>query len=229
MEALEEQIEWAKNDRDSLNKLISDYLPFIKSQVSRLQLPALEQEDAQSIAMLVFTSCIQQYRPGRGGFLAFAQTCIRNRLIDESRKQSRGGAVLSLSGEDALSAEDSASLQRYDKELERRELCAEIDEFSARLAPFGLTFAELSRVCPKHRKARVQCIEIARAIVEDSAMRSKLLQQQRLSQSELAEQFHISVKTIEKHRKYIAAVVLLLTGDYPGIQAFLPRWKEVDE
>jgi RNA polymerase sigma factor len=35
--------------------------------------------------------------------------------------------------------------------------------------------------------------------------------------------FNLSERTIEKHRRYIVSLTLILSGDYPGIQAFLPR------
>lgn len=228
MDALEQRIERAKEDKDELNSLIAEYLPFIKGQVNHIQNPFLEQEDAQSISMMVFTNCIMQYRIGAGGFLSFVRTCIRNRLIDEGRKTKNSPMIIPLHGDESyLSSENTASLQQYDKEQERQLLCNEIDELSSRLNPFGITFTELPLVCPKQCRAREQCLEIAAYIVGDKAVLHRLLQQRKLPQSELARQFNLSVKTIEKHRKYIVTLAILLTGDYPCIQAFLPQWKEV--
>jgi hypothetical protein len=47
-----------------------------------------------------------------------------------------------------------------------------------------------------------------------------------LAQAELAKEFGISPKTIEKYRKYIVTLSILLLGDYPGIKAYLPLYRE---
>ena len=52
-------------------------------------------------------------------------------------------------------------------------------------------------------------------------------EQKKLPQAQLASALFISPKTIEKHRKYIVTLIILLSGDYPGIRAFLPQYREV--
>ena len=230
---LGQRVAEAGRDEAALNRLIADYLPFIKKQVASLHLSSLEFEDAQSIAMMVFTNCILQYEAERGGFLSFARTCIRNRLIDEARKTGKTcAAAVPLRGEaegetEIDAAETSASLLQYDRDRERQRLCDEIDEFSERLSPFGIVFSDLPRICPKQKKARLQCMAVADYISRTAELRRRLLETCRLSQNELAEHFHLSVKTIEKHRKYIVTLAILRMGDYPCIQAFLPMAKEV--
>ncbi|WP_130863533.1 sigma-70 family RNA polymerase sigma factor [Bacilliculturomica massiliensis] len=230
-DSLEKRVEMARRDETALNRLIADYLPFIKKQAASLQLTSLEFEDAQSIAMIVFTNCVLQYEAGRGGFLSFARTCIRNRLIDEARKTAKNTVSLSFSANGGEMETDpvevSASLLQYDRDRERRQLCEEIDEFSERLSPFGIVFSDLPRICPKQKKARMLCVAVADYISRNADHRRKLMGTCRLAQNELAEHFHLSVKTIEKHRKYIVTLAVLRMGDYPCIQAFLPMAEEV--
>lgn len=229
MDVLENRIALAKQDRRELDQFIKDYLPFLKKQVSSLPSVPMEYEDMLSIAMLTFAGCVQQYQPEKGGFLGFAQTCIRNRLIDEGRKNARQSTHLIplYSEEQTLALAETASLQQYDRDQEREALCAEIDGLAACLQPFGVTFAELTKICPRQRRARQQCVAFASFVAQSPALHHKLLFQHRLPQKELAEAFGVSVKTIEKHRKYIIALTMLLLGDYPYICAFLPQDQEV--
>ena len=164
--------------------------------------------------------------------MAFAAACIRNRLIDESRKQTRytKKIVPLYPGEDdqtKTSAEDRASIDAYSRIQEQESLSDEIDAFSDRLTDYGISFKELPRICPKQSGARNQCIELGRFVAGNEEMRENLFRRRRLPQTELAKEFGLSEKTIEKHRRYIVTIVLLLTGDYPLIRAFLPQYKEV--
>ena len=59
----------AQQDRNRLNQLISDYLPFIKKQLSGLNGLRLEYDDMLSLAMLTFSGCVHQYSLEKGNFL----------------------------------------------------------------------------------------------------------------------------------------------------------------
>ena len=107
--------------------------------------------------------------------------------------------------------------------MERQGLAAEIRQFDQALGHCGVTFRELPRVCPTQRRARVRCLQLAACIAADDALRAGFQRTGRLPQGALAQRFGLSVKTVEKHRKYITALAVLLTGDYPGIRAFLPK------
>ena len=232
MDALIERINTAKNSNVELERLIADYMPFIKKTVNDTGDLRMEYDDRLSLAMLAFMNCVKQYDTGRGSFTAFTITCIRNRLIDESRKQARHtGKVISLTpeGEEDISGtiDEKASIDAYNQGLEKSSLSDEISVFSEQLSEYGVTFGELPAICPKHERARRQCISIGRFVAGNEEMRATLIRTRRLSQSSLAAQFGLSEKTIESHRKYIVTIVILLTGDYPFIRTFLPQYKEV--
>jgi RNA polymerase sigma factor len=227
-----ERIETAKKDNVELDRLISDYMPFIIKTVNDADNFGIDYDDRMSLALLSFMNCVKQYEPGKGNFVAFTAVCIRNRLIDEGRRQKKNsGKVIPLfSGEDdrtSETVEDRASIAAYNQEREQESLSGEIDAFSTQLYEFGISLTELPRICPKQERSRKQCIELGRFVSSDEGMRGTLLKYRRLSQSELARQFGVSEKTIEKHRKYIVTIVILLLGDYPLIRSFLPQYKEL--
>ncbi len=230
MNELEKTVAEAKKNVKALDSLINNYLPFIKKQVGTLINLGLPYEDMLSLAMLVFTNCVGQYTEGRGGFLSFVKTSIKNRIIDESRKEQRHlSKTIPLQIEDEISFESQISLQTYNRELERQSLSDEIDSLSLALTPYNITFGELTKICPKQGRARQLCLRLAEAVVNDKAMKAELLKNKRLTQNRLANCLNISPKTIEKHRKYIITLIILLMGDYPNIRAYLPQLREVDK
>ena len=240
MDAIIEKVERAKNDNNEMDFLISEYLPFIRKTAGEAVYAGMEYDDRLSVAMLTFMNCVRQYSVERGNFITYAAVCIRNRLIDESRKQTgySGKSVqidrplLTGDGDvtikNSIVETDRASIEAYSREREREDLSDEIDAFSKHLIEFGISFDDLSRLCPRRQKARNQCVSLARYILKNNEIRVKLFAFRRLAQSEIAHEFNISEKTVEKHRKYIVALVILLSGDYPFIRAFLPQYKEVD-
>lgn len=100
---------------------------------------------------------------------------------------------------------------------------------SLELADYGISFRELTKLCPRQHRSRNLCLFLAKEIVGEDTYKKQLIQSKKLPKTELAGRFQISGKTIEKYRKYIVTLVILLLGDYPGIKTFLPEYKEVDE
>lgn len=231
MDEMEIRLKEARADPREMERLISDYIPFIKKQIGGKDF-SLEYDDRLSLAMLAFVNCVRQYEEGRGSFLFFCASCIRNRLIDEGRRQMGYRAKVvplvteSEEGEHSASG-DAASLAAYDMEREKASLREEIEALRWKLREYGIAFEELPRICPKQERSRKQCLELAKKVVGTQDFRLTLQKQRRLVQAELAQIFCISPKTIEKHRKYIVTLSVLLMGDYPGIQAFLPQYREV--
>ena len=229
MNKLADRLAEARQDNEKMNKLIAEYMPFIKSEVYKTPVFEMDYDDRLSIAMCVFMNCVRQYREGRGAFLPFAAVCIKNRLIDEGRKFKRDRDRLAPldSEEDRAGIEEGASMQEYSKRQERDFFVDEIDRLENALSFFGITLGGLSGICPKQKRSRELCVRLACETIRTDRMKNSLMENKRLPQSELAKRFGISEKTVEKHRKYIVAIAVILSGDFPGISAFLPMAEEV--
>lgn len=222
----------AQQDRNKLNQLISDYLPFIKKQLSGLQGMRLEYGDMLSLSMLTFSGCVQQYTVEKGNFLAFCSICIRNRLLDESRKQVRyESRIVPLFDDNnenqSCVADGDTAIAVYNTQQEQLSLAQEIESFSTEVKKYGIDFDDLPRICPKQIRSRELCSKLAREIVSTPLLYCGFMTTHRIAQGELSTRFNISPKTIEKHRKYIVTLVVLMGGDFPYIQAFLPNSWEV--
>lgn len=228
-EILTRRLELAKGDNQELNRLIAEYLPFIKSETAKTPVFGLEFDDRLSIALLVFMNCARNYEHSRGAFLPFAATCIRNRLIDEGKKHQRQQKNIIHLHPEEKPIETDRSVAVYHAEQEREMLAEEIDRLGEQLRAFGIAFGDLSEIGPKQKRSRGLCVQLARETVADRQLKAMLLEKKRLSVSQLAARFKISQKTVEKHRKYIVTIAVILSGDYPGIQAFLPEEGEVKQ
>ena len=95
-DSIVQRVYMAKDDMIAADALITDYLPFIKAQVSKLVKSSkdINQEDELSIGMIAFHEAINGYSKTRGNFLSYASLLIRNRIIDYWRKNKRHGEVI---------------------------------------------------------------------------------------------------------------------------------------
>lgn len=228
---LGQRVVQAKESKEKLEAVLNDYIPFIKKQICGYEHKGMEYSDLLSLAMLTFTIAIKTYEESKGNFLSYASTCIRNRIIDELRKEARYHTrLVTIGNNDELSnqIEIQTSILEYQKKREREVLLEEIKSFSQELLEYHIAMTELASICPKQKRARSQCIKIAKEVVGDEEMRESFKQHHKLQQKELSKRFKISVKTIEKHRRYIVSVILLLLGNYPAMQTFLPTFQEVN-
>ena len=230
MEEIIEKIKAAKNSRDALNDLTLEYLPFLKKEILRNDSTGLGYDEKLSIAMLVFVNCVKQYDNDRGNFISFLSYSIRYRLIDQMRTQNRKPKIIylhdnfnedSTDGDEDDPIENQASMQKYRKDEEEKLLKEEIESYNEELAKHSLSFGTLAKNCPRQKRSRELCITIASTIVNDSGMREKYEKTGLLPQSEAALKSCVSVKTIEKYRRYLVALMILMLGDYPAITGFI--------
>jgi RNA polymerase sigma factor len=213
-----------------LNELIESYKPFIAKTVSSVCRRYIhESDDEFSIGLIAFDEAIHKYSPEKGSsLLSFAEIIIKRRVIDYIRQQARHNNV-SFDGnrgkdDEQTSAsllEDRLSLEEFVKKSEEELRREEILHVSALLKEYGLTFAEVADQSPKHADARRNAMEIASALVSDKELSSYLKEKKRLPIKQLEGSAAVSRKTIERNRKYIIAVSLILLGDYVFLQEYI--------
>ncbi|KAF0197039.1 MAG: RNA polymerase sigma factor [Bacillota bacterium] len=187
-------------------------------------------DDEYSIALLALNEAIDAFDITKGAsFQTFAGTVIQRRLIDLMRKRARirelprSSLITSTTGEEYedIPAEVNAAEQRHRDVLLVEERRLEIEALSVELAQFGLSFADLPSQTPKHTDARATAISLAAALVADGALWEDCLRKKLLPVAALCERKMLSRKTVERHRKYIVAVALVLGGDYPMLRHYV--------
>ena len=223
------QVRAAKTDQEAADALIRQYMGFIRSETVKFIHAAPEDghEDELSVAMLAFYEAVLAYEKDRGAFLPYAARAIKNRLIDHYRREKRHGNVISLhvpaGDEDDRELADTIPDQKdqlADRE-ERRASAREIREFGEKLAQFGLTFSDVADNCPRQERTFAACrraLEFARSAPE---LLRRVEDTGKLPMNELAAGSGVERKTLERHRKYLAAILLAFTNGYEIIRGHL--------
>ena len=189
----------ARSNSEEADRLVRDYLPFIKAETAKfLHRPPVEgQDDELSIAMFAFYEAVLNYDKARGTVLAFASRGIRNRLIDHYRKESRHGKVISFDQPDSKD-EDRTLLDT----LESGE--SNVEEGQIRMD-----------------RTLEACYQALACAKENPWLLERFLATRKLPIQDLTELSRVSRKTLERHRKYIAALFLAYTNGYEIIRGHL--------
>lgn len=219
-------------DDEARNQLLESYVPFVlkvASQSSRRYIDRTK-DDEYSVALLAMNEAIDRFDAERKtNFLGFAETIIRRRLIDYFRSQKSQSKAVPWTEFDVTDDEDNVinyvevrtSMEAHEKVQERAERQQEIAEFSRHLAEFGLSFSELVELSPKHADARENAFDVAKVVAADEGLRRYVFERKALPLKILENRVGVSRKTMERQRKYILAVVILLTGDYRHLQSYI--------
>lgn len=218
-------------DEEVLNDLLHSYKPFMKKTASFVCKRYInEQDDEFSIAISAFYEAVQYFDSSKNAsFLTFAHLLIRRKLIDYIRKEARRKEF--ALGQDSngyedeedvfTSLESSHSFEQFTAEQQSVERRTQIMAYEELLKPFGLTFQELANVSPSHEDTRQTAIQIAQIIVDSDDFYETFLIKKRLPIKELEDLVSVSRKTIERQRKYIIAIVILLKSDLHYLKEYL--------
>ena len=226
---LEERVLMAKTDHSIADELIKEYQKFILSCAHKSAGRFItKQDDEMSIALMAFHEAIQKYDTSRGSFLHFSGLIIKNRLIDQSRKDTKNANSVSFS--DLSQTDDEGNVIDFDIEDTKAGITdtrLELEAFSTELNEFGISYFDLAKVTPKSEKTKDACFTVIRWILKNAILVNEIKSKKVLPMNVLLENVKINRKVIERHRKYIIAVVLIFAGDYEIIADYIPAMKEV--
>ena len=224
----------AKENSEAADQLVSQYLPFIRTQTAKFlkRIPA-QNDDALAIAMFAFHEAAVAYEERRGAFLPFAARVIKNRLIDFSRREQRHHHVVSLDQQDAEQNKQPL-IERLDlgkdettEHTERAATKEEIIKFSKELTTYGLTLEEVADNCPKQQRTRKACHLTLAFAKEHTELLEILTETRRLPLSQLSTGAGVERKTLERHRKYMVAILLAYTNGFELIRNHLRQIEPV--
>ena len=218
----------AKESADKADDLIRSYIPFIRSEATKFMgRLCTDQDDEYSIAMMAFYEAIMGYERGRGTFLGYAALLIKSRLIDYTRKEARHQGQISLDeelgGEDDRAFIDTLADRRdyYEESAYREATRQEIEELSAVMAQFDVSFSDVADNCPKQERTRETCAKAIRYAGENKKLLDELLRTKKLPLAQLVQGSGVERKTLERHRKYILTMLLIQTNGYEIIRGHL--------
>ncbi|WP_236939237.1 RNA polymerase sigma-I factor [Evansella clarkii] len=222
-----------EGDSEQENLFIEQYIPFIRKTTAKVckRYIRTSEDEEFSVALMAFNEAIKQYSSNKGSsFLSFASLVIRRRVIDYIRQEQRRRVTLSIdfTEEDKENmenlAEVQASFKEYKEIIETEHRREEILHLQEKLGEFGISLSEVAAQSPKHQDARENMLEIAQVVVSNEKFKEFLLEKQRLPMKELTKSISMSRKTIERNRKYIITLCLVLLEDYRYLQDYLKEW-----
>ena len=181
-------------------------------------------------AMLAFVHSVQTYNPEQGAFIQYAAVLIRNRLIDNTRKEiALQKRLFSLSAQiDKKETTWEADIAReiYNRTEEENNLRLEIEAIDSEFSQWGFSWAVLLKKCPRQARSRAVCQRIAETLRRNPGLLARTLASRQLPVTRLAETF--PRKTLEKYHQYIVALIIISQGDYPYVYSFVPQsWEPV--
>ena len=225
-----QQVYAAKEDMEAADRLIGSYMPFIKSETAKfLKRPPMEgHDDELSIAMIAFHEAVRGYSRSRGAFLKYAAMIMKSRLIDYRRKEQRHGNVISL---DAPAGEDDAPLSdtiadetdHNEAYVVREATRAEIEELTRQMREFGVSLSDVGDNCPKQQRTLEACRKGLWHAKEHPELLDELLKTRRLPIAGVSEGRGTERKTLERHRNYMVALLLIYTNGYEIIRGHLTQ------
>ena len=224
-----QQVYAAKEDIQAADRLISTYLPFIRTETAKfLKRPPEEYDDELSIAMIAFHEAIGGYTRTRGAFLKYAAMLIRSRLIDYSRREQRHSRVISLDApagkEDTTLGEMLADERDPHEETAAQDATrAEIEELTRQMQAFGVRLSDVADNCPKQQRTLDACRRALQCAREKPQLLGDLLMTKRLPIGQLTTDSGVERKTLERHRKYMVALLLIYTNGYEIIRGHLKQ------
>ena len=217
----------AKVDVEKADDLIRRYMPFIKAEASRQTgRVCTEQDDEHSIAMIAFYEAIMGYEKERGSFMRYASMLIRSRIIDHKRKETKHEGQLSIyaeEGEEGRLIMDELSDERdhIDEHIGLEATKQEIEELTRVLARAGVTFSDVADNCPRQQRTFSACMRAIRCGADDGELLDEIERTCRLPLKRISELSGVERKTIERHRRYILAMLLIHTNGYEIVRGHL--------
>lgn len=221
----------AQKNVEAEDRLIRQYLPYIKSEASKcMHRAAGEDDDEVSIAMFAFHEAVKNYRKDKGAFLSYASVIIKSRIIDYYRKERKHGDTISIDepqygDEGGATVLEREVLGRDDLEEFSASAAAgeEIREFCMQLSGYGLTLNDIAENCPKQERTLKACRQALLHARTEGRIMDSFLEHKRIPMKQLSEGSGVERKTLERHRKYLAAVLLAFTNGYEIIRGHLKQ------
>ena len=218
----------AKKDSSKADALIRAYIPFIRTEAGKfMSRICTEQDDEYSIAMMAFYEAIMGYEISRGAFLRYAALLIKSWLIDYNRKEARHRGAISLyeenSGDDDRMLMDTIADDKdvFEISAAREATRQEIIELLEVMSGFGVNFSDVADNSPKQERTLQACAAAIRYARDNPELLDELLRTKKLPLAQLVSGSGVERKTLERHRKYILAMLLIQTNGYEMIRGHL--------
>lgn len=210
---------------ENRDRFIEDNKAFIYSSTYNVCKRKLswENDDELSVSLIAFNNACDKYNDEKVNFYGYAKVIIRNALIDYFRKMSRTPVVIFDNEEEEFQYIDyKNSINNYELESENKSRAEEISLFTKELKEYKLDFNSLIKASPTHKDTRDSLLNIAFACVREENILTYIKHKKLLPVKEIMLLTNSNRKLIEKWRKYILILILILSSnEYPYIKSYL--------
>lgn len=207
---------------------------FIYSTTSKLCKRHLtwENDEELSIALFAFNIACDKYDKTKGNFYGFCKTIIKNALIDFFRKNKSSPNLMFDNNDGRIDYLDSKnSINNYEIKLDNQFRADEIKLFSEELLKYKIDFDTLINSSPSHKDTRKSLLNLAYLCTKEQTILNHMKTKLRLPTKEATILTGCNKKFIEKWRKYIISLILILTNsEYVYLKSYLNIEEgEIDE
>ena len=107
--------------------------------------------------------------------------------------------------------------------MHREATAEEIALLSREIQDFGISFTDVADNCPRQNRTFDACCKVIAYAKNDADLLQDFLSSKRLPVARLVEGSGVERKTIERHRKYLVAMLLIYTNGFEIIRGHLSR------
>lgn len=182
-----------------------------------------ENDDELSIAIIAFNKACDKYSSDKGNIYGYSKTIIKNSLIDYFRK-SKNVPLLSFDSEDNEYEyiDMKSSLNQYEINCENTMRSEEIKMLSLELLDYDLNFNDIVKSSPSHIDTRNTLLNIAFKCLQEELILNHIKVKKQLPIKEIIILTGTSRKMLEKWRRYIILLLIVLSNDnYQYIKSYL--------
>lgn len=225
-----------QGDRQAREELLRQYLPLVLRVATRVTGRWIQvgRDDEVSVGLIALNEAADRYVPNKGStWIGFAAQVVRRRLIDHMRRNNRyrHEVLLPLTpesedGDEAENgiphppAEQREALRLHQAATEALELREDMERYARRLGEFGIALGDVAALAPKHSDARARVFQAAQAVAQDHRLAAHLCTRRELPVTALEQRVAFSRKTLERQRRIIVAVAILLL-EFPDLSCSL--------
>lgn len=184
-------------------------------------------EDEYSIGLLAIDEAMDRYDSSKGTkFSSFCHTVIHGRLIDHLRKKKREIPFSEFENQEegttglSLVEQQQGILahETYNRTQIIREEIAELNEI---LSKYNIDFYHLPNISPKHKDTRENLVYVAKEIVKHKEILDKINKKNVLPIKQVELVTGVKSKTLERHRKYILVLCIILSKDFDYLKEYI--------
>lgn len=233
MRDIDEIVIKAQKDKELYEKLIIENEFFIIRTTSKTTNKYISKSDDEwSIALNAFNEAVNSYNMEKGSFYSFAELVIKRRIIDYLRKESKRSSEILVDSYE-FQGNDEEENTTIKKEVITKmshsnndDIKLEIEAVTEQLKTYGFSFYDLIDVSPKAEKTKAACKKVVVYILKNEILHKEIIEKKKLPIKIIEKNLKVPRKILERHRKYIIAAVVIISGDYPNLAEYMSFIRE---